>query len=286
MVILNKTSIFAYRHNDYVGDNYQHYSINTTITMKKFLSLIAVFILIGTLCGNSITNRVPAYYVEGYYFDKSPQNLPGDYCMSFTSYGDGKKLVLLIYSEPVTLSDEIIAEAIPEDQIADLEYLRTVTMNSLNFHAISNEAYKNREWLNVGTAFPSFTATDIDGVECGSKDIEGKVMVLNLWYTGCGPCRREMPELSTWREKYPDVVFLSSTWESPEVARPVLEKCGFTWRHIVNDRQFLKWLNGRGYPMTIVVDRKGIVRHYENGTNQDKLTGILQAIEAACNAED
>lgn len=250
--------------------------------MKKLLSFITAFLIMGSLCVSADTVE-PAYYVQGHFFKDMPKNLPEGYSLSFISYGEGKRLILIVYKEAVTLPEDIVNSAIPEEQLANLDLIWPAVTSSLQFVSIMDESIKNRETLTLGSAFPKFTAVDIDGVECGSKDIEGKVMVLNLWYTGCGPCRKEMPELSKWREKYPDVVFLSSTWETANIARPVLEKCGFTWRHIVNDRQFLKWLNGRGFPMTIVVDKQGIVRHYENGSNPEKLASILQAIETACN---
>ena len=90
-----------------------------------------------------------------------------------------------------------------------------------------------------------------------------------------------MPELSTWKELYPDVVFLSATYEDADKARPVVEKLGFTWRHLVNDTLFLRWNNGKGFPMTIVVDKNGIIRRAVNGTNPGIRADILSTI-AGC----
>lgn len=63
-------------------------------------------------------------------------------------------------------------------------------------------------------------------------------MVLNLWFTGCAPCRAEMPILSTWKDEMPDVMFFSSTYEDAEKAKPVLEQQKFNWIPLINDKQF------------------------------------------------
>ena len=61
----------------------------------------------------------------------------------------------------------------------------------------------------AGEQFPSFCETDMDGRTWTNDSVRGHVMVLNLWYSGCGPCRAEMPELSTWKEQLPEVMFSS-----------------------------------------------------------------------------
>ena len=61
--------------------------------------------------------------------------------------------------------------------------------------------------IKVGDKFSDFSATDITGKRWTNADIEGKITVLNLWFTGCGPCRAEMPELSTWKDEMSDVMF-------------------------------------------------------------------------------
>jgi peroxiredoxin len=58
-------------------------------------------------------------------------------------------------------------------------------------------------WLNrdrfapveSGTTAPAFTARALDGRQVSLEDFKGKVVVLNVWATWCGPCRVEMPAL-------------------------------------------------------------------------------------------
>ena len=92
---------------------------------------------------------------------------------------------------------------------------------------IKKEKIGKIEKIEVGSFFPDFSVIDIDGKKWTNKDVEGKVMVLNQWFTGCRPCRQEMPELSEWKDEMPEVMFFSSTYEAPEVANQVLEKNTF-----------------------------------------------------------
>lgn len=147
--------------------------------MKKLLSFITAFLIMGSLCVSADTVE-PTYYVQGHFFKDMPKNLPEGYSLSFISYGEGKRLTLIVYREAVTLPEDIVNSAIPEEQLANPDLIWPAVTSSLQFVSIMDESIKNRETLTLGSAFPKFTAVDIDGVECGSKDIEGKVMVHRL----------------------------------------------------------------------------------------------------------
>src|SRR5688500_7040735 len=47
----------------------------------------------------------------------------------------------------------------------------------------------------------------IDGTITKVADRKGKVLLLNLWATWCGPCRNEMPHLIEMQDKYRDQDF-------------------------------------------------------------------------------
>ena len=132
-----------------------------------------------------------------------------------------------------------------------------------------------------GESLPLFSEKDMEGNTWTNDSIHGRVMVLNLWYSGCGPCRAEMPELSTWKEQLPNVMFFSATFHDAETAKRITDKHHFTWTHLVEAKDMMPWIGTEGFPLTIVVDKKGIVRYAVHGTNEMKREELLAKIKEA-----
>ena len=88
-----------------------------------------------------------------------------------------------------------------------------------------------------------------------------------------------MPELSIWKNEMPDVMFFSSTYESVEIARPIVEKHGFNWIHLVDNEKFKEFIGSNGFPMTIIVDKAGVVSMIEHGTSPTQRAELKKKIE-------
>ena len=215
---------------------------------------------------------------NGYFFKEWPSSIKNNYSTDTQFFAvqtpDGMR-ALCIYSPSTTLSEELLQYAIPVDSINEgAELLRRYNDQKDNAFRVDD----TKNIIKIGDEFPSFSVTDIDGKTWTNADVEGKVMVLNIWFTGCGPCRAEMPELSTWKDEMSDVMFFSSTYEAPEVARQVLDKVRFTWIPIVNDTRFKKWIGSKGYPLTIIVDKLGKIAAFEYGTSPEKRAALKNKI--------
>ena len=121
-------------------------------------------------------------------------------------------------------------------------------------------------------------------------DFDGKVIVVNLWATWCGPCRREVPDYEKVRKEFADreVEFIALTTEDPVAERKRVEKFvrdfnfgfrigwadGATARTIMNGRQSI--------PQTLVVDKHGqIVSHWRGYSPVESRNRLKQAIEKA-----
>ena len=98
-------------------------------------------------------------------------------------------------------------------------------------------------------------------------DFNGKVIVINVWATWCGPCRREVPDYEKVRKEYAarEVEFIALTTEDPLAARAKVEKFArdfhFGFRIGWADRDTARTLmNGRnGIPQTLVLGTDGHV---------------------------
>jgi thiol-disulfide isomerase/thioredoxin len=119
-------------------------------------------------------------------------------------------------------------------------------------------------------------------------DFHGKVVVINLWASWCGPCRREVPEYEKVRKAYTngDVVFIGLTMEDPryenERVQKFVREVGFGFRLGWADRELARNLtNGkRSIPQTLVIDQDGrIVSHWDGyapGRSGDRLNQTIK----------
>jgi cytochrome c biogenesis protein CcmG, thiol:disulfide interchange protein DsbE len=67
-------------------------------------------------------------------------------------------------------------------------------------------AWAGRDWfgakfVQIGVPAPEFHATTLNGQSASLADYEGKVVLLNIWATWCGPCRVEMPSMERLYQK-------------------------------------------------------------------------------------
>jgi len=122
---------------------------------------------------------------------------------------------------------------------------------------------KKKESTRIPT--PNFVALDMSGTKYSLKDLRGKVVVLNFWFTHCKPCVKEFPILNEMVKKYKnreDIVFLAFTFNTKEQLKPFLEKHEFLYKIIPNSKKIIHDFNIITFPKNIIINTKGkIVLH-------------------------
>lgn len=119
--------------------------------------------------------------------------------------------------------------------------------------------------VQVNFSSPELTLTDIQGIPHSLSDYQGQVVLVNLWATWCPPCKKEMPTLQAYHDKYADngftIIAINDGDPTPDVIQFVKDyQLTFpVWldpTYIATEDAF-KTLN---LPSSFVIDRNGMVR--------------------------
>jgi thiol-disulfide isomerase/thioredoxin len=110
---------------------------------------------------------------------------------------------------------------------------------------------------------PTLAFEDAAGDPLTLEDFRGKVVVLNLWATWCGPCRKEMPSLDRLQAEYGreglEVLPLSLDRGELDQIQAFYDEVGISNLKIYRAPTggASRTLSACGLPTTIVLDRDG-----------------------------
>jgi thiol-disulfide isomerase/thioredoxin len=132
---------------------------------------------------------------------------------------------------------------------------------------------------------------DLEGNTFKLEDKKGKVVLVNLWATWCGPCRAEMPELVAMQEKYKDkdfeVLGLNADNESAEDIKAFAEqmKLNYPLGYAANrlKTEFIRVTKMGGIPQSILINREGQMTGVFTGGGNRIISQIKESVEKAVN---
>lgn len=124
-------------------------------------------------------------------------------------------------------------------------------------------------WLQQSrVTLPAITLTSLEGAPTALSDTQGKPVVVNLWASWCGPCRREMPVLARAQQRHPDIHFLFvNQGETREEVQGFLAAERLTLANVLLDEDALtaERLQVHAYPTTLFFDAQGRLREIHLG---------------------
>ena len=139
--------------------------------------------------------------------------------------------------------------------------------------------------IAVGELAPDFTGTTVDGQTITLSDLKGKLVLVNVFASWCGPCRVETPHLvEVYNELDRDrVEFIGlNLQETPEAVEFFKDEFFIDYPLVLNESGDLTNIYSPiGLPTTWFIDRDGVIRFRFSGPiTKEALQVILDDVAA------
>ncbi len=192
-----------------------------------------------------------------------------------TEFSDKKTIEYLYYTK---LYDFMLYMG-PNDLEMNYEEFLSLSNNEQHKKAIK-AIYDKWMQLAPGLPAPSFTCTDRDGKTHDLREFAGKLIVVDVWASWCGPCMREIPYIEKLKKEYRNkpVAFVAiSVDDSYESWIAEVENSKLTgnqwfakgWNNALCDAY-----NINSIPRFMLIDHKGNIVN----TNAPKPSGDLKQL--------
>jgi len=119
----------------------------------------------------------------------------------------------------------------------------------------------------TGSTAPPFTLPTLAGDRVSLEQFRGRTVILNFWWSGCPPCRAEMPALQRFADQHPDAaLLLVDSSDSPQVAQAFVRSLGITAPVLMDSSgATMAAYHVAYFPTTVVVGPDGLVRFSQPG---------------------
>ncbi|MFP4179411.1 MAG: peroxiredoxin family protein [Spirochaetaceae bacterium] len=136
------------------------------------------------------------------------------------------------------------------------------------------------------TEAPDFTLKDLSGNTVTLSELEGKVVLLNLWATWCPPCKEEMPSMEELYRELPRDEFTILAVAAPNAPRESLEQIEslidekeYTFPVLLDEDMQVNQTYGTGsIPTSWIIDTDGMLAARLVGAVDWKKDSIVSAL--------
>jgi thiol-disulfide isomerase/thioredoxin len=152
---------------------------------------------------------------------------------------------------------------------------------------------KPSDYPPVASAVANADIKNLDGTTFKVADKKGKVLLLNLWATWCGPCRSEMPELVKMQDEHRangfEIIGLDTDDEDLDSINKFAEKMNLnytlTWAGTDLQNELLKISKFDGIPQSFLIDRDGNLRGVFRGANPSDVKKMGELVAKVVNEQ-
>jgi peroxiredoxin len=112
---------------------------------------------------------------------------------------------------------------------------------------------------------PGFTLSDLTGKPVSLSDYKGKVVLLNIWATWCGPCKREIPSLDKLyqlkKNKGFEILAVSVDRTSTSSVASFVSNYQMSFPVLHDTRgEVARKYRANAIPKSFLLDREGVIR--------------------------
>lgn len=115
--------------------------------------------------------------------------------------------------------------------------------------------------IPTGAPIAGFDLRALDGGTVRSKELTGKVVLLNFWATWCGPCKEEMPSLARLQSQFDPAQFQVVTVTAdmhPQGIKQFLDHLGIQLPVLFDEHEDVsRSFMVRGLPTTVLITQGG-----------------------------
>jgi len=166
--------------------------------------------------------------------------------------------------------------------------------NSTTTTANTSNSTTEKPKINYPPAPSAIMTADIKMLDDSTfklQDKKGKVVLVNLWATWCGPCVKEMPHLVEMQEKYREkgleIIGLDVDPESKEEieAFAAKQKLNYQlgWADEKLSREFVKVTRLEGIPQSLLINREGQLTGVFTGGGDKTVDKMKETVERIVN---
>jgi peroxiredoxin len=132
-----------------------------------------------------------------------------------------------------------------------------------------------------GDQLPDVVLTDSAGLEIPSSSLVGQPLVINLWYSTCIPCKRELGEFATVHRELGDRIrFVGiNPFDSVDVMERFAHDRGVGYELLRDEAgEFVDALGVVSFPVTLFVDADGVVIAQTGVIDRDELRSRIEEL--------
>lgn len=153
---------------------------------------------------------------------------------------------------------------------------------------------KSSGYPPIASAVAQADIKNLDGTTFKVAERKGKVLLLNLWATWCGPCRAEMPALVKMQDEYRgkgfEVIGLNADDETVEIINKFATSLNvnyqLAWADTNLQKELLKISQFGGIPQSFLIDRDGNLRGVFKGAGASEIKAMETLVGKVVNGED